>query len=192
MTEYEYCNTIQIPSSVTKITYWFCEPNTKNFTLVPDYIKYINFSLCNNLESIEDTAFAFICGIKNILIDPLNPNFGLATNVGKGKVIVKKDKQTNECSLSDDNGCIANLVCGDISFPSTMTSISQSFDSCSSITSVYFLVQLTTSVLVTNADILYKKIEIDQNNPYYGLADDLSDKKTIKYFMELLKKWRTI
>ncbi len=130
-------------------------------------------SLCTELSNIDEHAFICCNGIKDIKISPENQHFGLATNVGKAKVLVKKDSH-GQALLSDLNGPVGHLACGNLEIPSSMTSISRSFWGCSSLTSVSIPASI---VSIDNSAFLFcfsiSKISVDNANEKFGLAENL-------------------
>ena len=98
--------------------------NATSLTTIGDYA----FQSCSNLTgdlvipqnltSISKSAFRGVTKFTSITVDPLNKNFSLATNLGpKAKVLI---------SGTDgiwNNNSIASIALGDITIPSSVTSI---------------------------------------------------------------------
>lgn len=157
---YKKYDTLQIPSSVTKVaSYSFSSEQSS----VAPFIKKIDFSKCESLESIGTNCFAKFeldeinfgmihCGLsatgfsnttyKKIIVDENNKKYGLATNLGnESQVLV--EKQNNSCLWSKDNPIVLNFTTGKIVLPLDCTELS-TYELSFSATSI-------TSLEITNA-----------------------------------------
>lgn len=126
----EICDTLFIPANVKEIN------NQAFASSIPQYIKKIEFQSHSSIQSIGEKAFAenlsihyikldncdnlsyigewafSCCKILDFSINSTNNFFGIATNCGTAKCLVKKN---NNCSkISKDNIIVGCLACGDI------------------------------------------------------------------------------
>ena len=164
--QYEDYNTMLIPASVTKIkesAFTYFNNISTMASTIPIFISKLTFekdsnlteigmtafSFCSSLISVDFTncskltaigEFAFACcfSIKDIKIN--NDKYHLANNVGKGKVVVEGD------SWNSSSVVVGSLACGDVTFPSDLTTIESYAFTYSSITSANFskCIELTT------------------------------------------------
>ena len=198
--QYEDYNTMLIPASVTKIkesAFTYFNNISTMASTIPIFISKLTFekdsnlteigmtafSFCSSLISVDFTncskltaigEFAFACcfSIKDIKIN--NDKYHLANNVGKGKVVVEGD------SWNSSSVVVGSLACGDVTFPSDLTTIESYAFSYSSITSVDFskcteLTQINTLAFQS----CYSIKDIKINNDKYHLANNVGKGKVV-------------
>jgi hypothetical protein len=96
-----------------------------------------SFTIGSNVNSIGFDAFRE-CKFNNIDIDDTNPTYGLATNVGDAKIVVRKATIEGQVvCLKNYNlyDIVGSLASGQLTIPNSVTSIGVSaFDKCVGLT----------------------------------------------------------